>query len=91
MGEVYRARDTRDHGKLIIGADRISWQDLSHANRSRSWNYAEIKELKRDQGDNAVKIQAYSGGEHKFKINGPFMNDTVYNMIAERIIAARPH
>ena len=80
-----------DNGKLIIGPDRISWQDLAHANRSRTWNYSEIKELKRDNGDNAVKIQPYNGGEHKFKVQGPLMNDTVYNMIADRIIAARPH
>ena len=80
-----------DNGKLIISPDRISWQDLAHADRSRTWSYSQVKELKRDKGDNAVKIQPYNGGEHKFKIQGPLMNDTVYDMIAERIIAARPH
>jgi hypothetical protein len=79
-----------DHGKLIIGPDRITWQDLSHTNRSRTWSYSDVKELKRDNGDNAVKIEPYNSGDHKFKIRGPFMNDTVYNMIAERIVAARP-
>ncbi len=80
-----------DNGKLIVGPDSVSWQDLAHADRSRTWSYAQIKELKRDKDDNAVKISPYSGEEHKFKIRGPFLNDTVYNMIAERIIAARPH
>ena len=80
-----------DNGRLIIGPDRVSWQDLAHADRSRTWSYSQIKELKRDKDDNAVKIQPYSGDEHKFKLRGPLMNDTVYNMIAERIIAARPH
>jgi hypothetical protein len=80
-----------DNGKLIIGPDSVSWQDLAHAGRSRTWSYAQIKELKRDKDDNAVKISPYSGGEHKFKIRGPLLNDAVYNMIAERIIAARPH
>lgn len=79
-----------DDGKLIIGPDRITWQNLSHTNRSHSWNYSQIKELKREKSDNAVKIEGYSGGDYKFKIRGPFMNDTVYNMIAERIVAARP-
>ena len=80
-----------DNGKLIISPDRISWQDLAHADRSRTWSYSQVKELKREKSDNAVKIQPYNGEEHKFKIQGPLMNDTVYNMIAERIIASRPH
>jgi hypothetical protein len=54
-------------------------------------SYAQIKELKRDKDDDSVKISPYSGDEHKFKIRGPILNDTVYNIIAERIIAARPH
>jgi hypothetical protein len=88
---MFDATYNGDDGKLIIGRDRITWQDLSHTDRSRNWSYAQIKELKRDKGDNAVKIQPYNGGEHKFKIRGPFMNDTVYDMIAERIVASRPH
>ena len=88
---MFDASYNDDDGRLIIGPDRISWQDLSHTNRSRSWSYGEIKELKRESGDNAIKIEAYHGGEHKFKVRGPFMKDEVYNMIADRIIAARPH
>ena len=88
---MFDATYNGDHGKLVIGPDRISWQDLSNANRSRTWNYAAIKELKRDPNDNAVKIEPYNGGERKFKISGPFMDDAVYNMIANRILAARPH
>lgn len=88
---MFDARYNGDDGKLIMGQDRVTWQDLSHTDRSRTWNYGDIKELKRDKNDNAVKIEGYHGGEHKFKIRGQFMNDEVYNMIAERIIAARPH
>jgi len=88
---MFDAKYDGDNGKLVIGANGIMWQNLEHTDRSRTWTYAEIKELKRDNDDHAIKIQAYHGGEHKFKIRGPLMNDTVYDMIAARIIAARPH
>ena|SRR5579872_485990 len=85
--------DVRYHdqqGRLIVSPVGLSFEDLSNANHSRSWNYAQIKELKRN-GGNEIKIQPYSGDSYEFHVDGPFMSDTVYNMIADRIIAARGH
>lgn len=33
----------------------------------------------------------YSGDKFEFHVEGPFMSDAVYNMIADRIVAARGH
>jgi hypothetical protein len=68
----------------------LSFEDISNADHSRSWSYAQIKELKRDNG-NEIKIHPYSGDTYEFHVAGTFMNDTVYNMIADRIIASRGH
>lgn len=88
---IFDARYHGDRGKLIVNDTGLNWQDLSDASRSRSWSYAQIKELKRDKDENAIKIEPYNGEEHKFKIAGPFMTDTVYNMVADRVVAARIH
>jgi len=85
---MFNVRYHDDRGKLLVTANGVSFEDISNANRSRSWRYAQIKELKRDSG-NEIKIQPYSGDKFEFHVEGPFMSDTVYNMIADRIVAAR--
>ena len=80
-----------DRGKLVIADKTVSWQDLEHPDRSRTWAYSDIRALKRDKNENAIKIDPYDGSEHKFKIEGAFMTDSVYNMIGQRIVEARPH
>ena len=79
-----------DRGRLIVSPNGLHFEDISNGKHSQSWSYAQIKELKRDNG-NEIKIQPYSGDSYEFKVAGPFMSDTVYNMIADRIVAARGH
>jgi hypothetical protein len=86
---MFDVRYHDDRGKLLVTADGVRFEDISKADRSRTWGYAQIRELKRDRG-NEIKIRAYSGGTFEFHLEGPFMSDTVYNMIADRI-ATRGH
>lgn len=88
---LFNVRYHDDSGKLVITQTGVSFEDLSNANHSRSWSYAQIKELKREKSSNEIKIQPYNGDKFEFHVEGPFMTDTVYNMIADRIIAARGH
>jgi hypothetical protein len=87
---MFDVRYHDDRGRLLVTANGVNFEDISNANHSRSWSYAQIKELKRDNG-NEIKIQPYSGDKYEFHVEGPFMSDTVYNMIADRIVAARRH
>lgn len=87
---MFDVRYHDDHGKLVVDMNGVRFEDISNANHSRAWNYAQIKELKRDSG-NELKIQPYSGDKYELHVDGPFMSDTVYNMIAERIAASRAH
>ena len=75
-----------DNGRLLVGANRIEWQDLKNTSKSRSWAYSEIKEFKRE--GNELKIKPYSGDSFEFKVNGRMMSDDIYNAIADRIVAA---
>lgn len=77
-----------DQGKLLVTANGMSFEDVSNAKHSRSWSYAQIKEFKR-QGSNEIKVEPYSGDSFEFHVGGPMISDAVYNMIAERIVAAR--
>lgn len=74
-----------DNGRLLVGANRIEWQDLKNTSKSRSWAYSEIKSFKRE--GNELKIKPYSGDSFEFKVNGRMMSDDVYNAVADRIVA----
>jgi len=87
---TFDVRYNDDRGKLLVAANGVSFEDISNAKHSRTWNYAQIKELKRE-GGNEIKIQPYSGDTYEFHAEGPFMSDSVYNVIADRIVAARGH
>jgi hypothetical protein len=85
---MFDARHDDDQGKLVITATGVHFEDVSDADDSRSWSYAEIKELER-KGDKRIEIEPYSGDSFKIQIDGPGMSDAVYQMIADRIVAAR--
>lgn len=84
---IFDARYKGDHGKLIVSARGLSFEDISDADHSRTWSYSQIKELKRD-GDE-IKIEPYSGDSMELKLQGRAMSDAVYKMIVDRIVAAR--
>ena len=77
-----------DRGKLVVGDSGLRFEDISDAKHSRSWTYAQIKELKRE-GGNEIKIEPFSGDSIEFHLDGPAMSEAVYNTIADRIVAAR--
>src|SRR5262245_5035757 len=44
-----------DKGKLVVSEKSVNFEDISDSKHSRSWTYAQIKELKRD--GNEIKIE----------------------------------
>ena len=76
-----------DRGKLIVGTNRVTFDDVSNASHSRSWSYAEIKEFKRD--GRQIKIEGHHGDSHDFKTEDRAMSDAIYNTISARLVAAR--
>jgi hypothetical protein len=84
----FNVRHDDDEGRLVVGQDGIEWHDLKNTRKSHIWNYAEIKEFKRDKNESQLKLKPYNGDEFAFKVEGRWMTDDVYNMIADRIVAA---
>lgn len=85
---MFDVRYHGDRGKLVITTKGVTFEDISDAKHSRSWNYAQIKELKRD-GSREIKIEPFSGDSYEFRLDGRDLSDAVYKMIADRIVAAR--
>jgi hypothetical protein len=85
---IFDARYKDDRGKLVVGAQALSFEDLSDAKHSRTWTYSQIKELKRE-GGNTLKIEPYNGDDAEFRLEGSAMSEAVYKTIGDRIAAAR--
>jgi len=87
---IFDVRYGGDRGKLVITAKGVNFENLSDAKHSRSWSFAQIKELKRNSG-NEIKIEPFSGDSYELKLEGAALSDAVYKMIGDRIAAARSH
>jgi hypothetical protein len=85
---IFDVRWHGDRGKLVITPRGVNFEDMSDQEHSRSWSYAEIKELTRHDR-NEVKVEPYHGDAREFHVEGSGMPETVYNMIANRVAAAR--
>jgi hypothetical protein len=81
------ARYDGDRGKLVVTSTGLNFEDLEDADHSRSWTYAQIKELKRD--GNKIKIKPQDGDSAEFHLESAAMTDTVYDTIGDRVAAAR--
>jgi len=77
-----------DRGKLVASDTGLRFEDVSDAKHSHTWSYGQIKEFRR-QGGNEIKVEPYSGDSMEFHLDGPALSDAVYKTIADRIVAAR--
>jgi hypothetical protein len=84
---IFDVRHKGDRGKLVVTSTGINFEDLEDADHSRSWTYAQIKELKRN--GNEIKIEPHDGDAAEFRVEGQAMTDTLYQAIANRVAAAR--
>jgi hypothetical protein len=87
---IFDVRYHDDRGKLVVTTKGVNFEDVSDAKHSRSWSYAQVKGLKRN-GSNEIKIEPFSGDSYEFRLEGPAMSDAIYQMIGDRIVAARSH
>jgi len=83
----FDVRNGDQHGKLIFHRDDLSFESLTDAKHSRRWEYSDIRELNRK--GNEIKIEPYHGDKYEFQFRDPAMRDTVYNMLSDRVVAAR--
>jgi hypothetical protein len=87
----YDAQCQGDHGKLVVSAVDIRWQDFDRPDRSQSWPYNVIRNFERNQAAHKLKLHSYDWMTYEFKLAaGHSMPDAVYEMIQSRLMAVRP-
>jgi hypothetical protein len=86
---VFDIKHDDDTGRLFVRPDGLDFQAEPHAKKSRRWSYNQIKEFKHDRDDYNFKMKTYDGESFDFRLLGGGMSPAVYNLIADRIIAAR--
>jgi hypothetical protein len=85
---IFDVRHDGDRGKLIIDPSGVRFEDITDADKSRTWTYAQIRHFERED-DKKISIQAYSGDEYEFRLDGRAISDQAYSEITNRIVAAR--
>jgi hypothetical protein len=74
-------------GKLMLQPDQLVFESLTDARHSRSWKYSDIREL--THNDHEIKVKGRHGDDYEFQIKNRAMLDTAYNLISDKVIAAR--
>ena len=78
-------------GRLVVGPNALNFVSLTDADHSRSWQYSQIKEFKRDNDDKQIKVEPYHGDDYEFQFHNKAMFETAYDMISNHIVTARLH
>lgn len=77
-----------NRGKLIITETKLIYESVGDAERSRQWEYKDIKELKRGNPYN-LKVVPFVGDDYDFQLNGQPMDSTQFKFLVDRVTAAR--
>lgn len=75
------------NGRMMLNDNELVFESLSDAKHSRRWRYADIREL--NKNDHEIKIQPYHGDKYEFQFKNKAMLMTAYNLLSDRIVAAR--
>jgi hypothetical protein len=75
-------------GRLIIGADQVSYESLDAIGHSRRWDYKSIKETKLSN-PYELDITPFDGAAYKLLLDAPGMAPATYQSLVDRVVAAR--
>jgi len=64
----------------------VEFESVNHPDKSRSWTYRQIKEIKRDKNENKIAIYQFHGDKYEFKVTGGEMAEGLYNILSIRTL-----
>jgi hypothetical protein len=76
-------------GKLIAGPTSLRFESVTKADHSQSWDYGQIASFDKYSEANEVKVKGKSGDPMTFKTVGRGSEKPVYDIVSQRIVAAR--
>ena len=86
-GEVFDVRNGDQTGKLMFKETELAFESLSDAKQSRTWKYAEIREVSKKKKN--LRVRPMKGSTYDFQFKDSKLRDRIYDMIASRVVAAR--
>lgn len=85
--QIFDVRNGDQTGKLILGETELAFESLTDARHSRRWKYADIRELSKKKSE--FTVRPFKGDRYDFQFKDKKLRDRIYNMISDKIIAAR--
>ena len=75
-------------GRLLVTADRVSYESLTDINDSRQWSMKDIKEVEH-KNPYKLDIKSFTGNDYSFEFLGSAMKNEDYEDLTKSIAAAR--
>ena len=75
-------------GRVMIGADQVSFESLDTIGHSRRWDYKSIKETKLSN-PYELEITPFDGSPYRLMLDAPGMAPATYQSLVDRVVAAR--
>jgi hypothetical protein len=75
-------------GRLLVTADRVSFESLTDINDSRQWSMKDIKEVEH-KNPYSLDIKSFTGNDYSFQFLGGSMKNEDYTDLTKAIAAAR--
>jgi len=84
---AFDVRNGDQQGKLFLQDAELAFESLTDAKHSRRWKYADIRELSKRKSE--FTVRPFKGDRYAFQFKDKKLRDRIYNLISERILAAR--
>jgi hypothetical protein len=84
---IFDVRNGDQQGKLMLKQDELAFESLTDARHSKSWKYADIRELSRPKKE--IRVKPFKGDRYDFQFKDKKNRDKIYDLITQRILAAR--
>lgn len=79
------------NGKLIADDTSLRFESVTEASHSRSWNYNDLQTFDKEKDHALLKVVGKNGEKYDFKaVNGKTAGG-LYDLVAQKIVAARPN
>jgi hypothetical protein len=77
------------NGKLIADDQSLRFESAGEANHSRTWNYNDLQSFDKEKDHALLKVVGKNGEKYDFKtVNGKTAGG-LYDLVAQKIVAAR--
>ncbi|MCS7024407.1 MAG: hypothetical protein NZV14_06365 [Bryobacteraceae bacterium] len=84
---MFDVRNGDQQGKLIFKENELAFESLTDAKQSRTWKYADIREVSKRRKN--LRVRPFRGSTYDFQFKKSEERDRIYDLIASRVLAAR--